>query len=509
MHLRRILLIVVLGVLGLPGAAGAQVASPTVQSFAAPTLTTVGVPLRDQATIVGGNAPTGTVTFQLFADGACSVPVFTSTTAVGSFPTATSDPYVTSAPGTYRWVARYNGDANNNPSAPTACDDPFETVVVNPGGAYVALTPARIEDTRTGAGGLAGPLGPGATAAVQVTGRGGVPATGVSAVVMNATVTQPTGQGYLTLYPGGSEQPVASNLNFTVGKTVPNLVAVKVGPDGRVNIFNSAGTTHIILDVVGYATDAPRGTAGRYDALDTARIADSRFNLGDAVRLGPGQSVDVTVAGRLGVPANAEAVVLNVAATQTTAASYLTIHPSGEPRPLASNLNWSPGDTVSNRVMTKVGGNGKVTIYNDSGATDIVIDLNGYYTDASSEGVVGMFTPREPVRILDTRTGLGGLGGPIAAGATVDVQVTGRGGLPAKDIRAAILNVTVTSAAAPGYLTIYRSGGMQRTTSDLNYAAGETRPNLVVARLGGNDGRIRVFSSATTHVIVDVAGYFS
>jgi hypothetical protein len=506
----RVLLAVAVLVLGFARPSVAQIATPTVQSFAQPALTTVGVPIRNTATIVGMAEPfTGTVTFQLFADATCSVPIFTSTNPVGPFPSATSDQYVTVVPGTYHWVARYNGNANNNPSLPSACDNPSATVIVAPGGAFVPLTPARIEDTRLGAGGLAGPFGPGATRQVQVTGRGGVPEAGVSAVVVNVTVTQPTGAGYLTLYPSGGAQPVASNLNFTAGRTIPNLAVVKVGPDGRINVFNSAGDTHVILDVTGYYADRPRGGAGQLNLLDPARIADSRFNIGGAVRLGPGASLDVTVAGQLSVPVSgAEAVVLNVAATETTATSYLTVHPSGEPRPLASNLNFVAGETVSNRVMTKLGANGKVTIYNDAGSTDIVVDLNGWYS-GSSENMVGMYAPKDPVRIVDTRLGVGAIPGPLPTGGTIDVQVTGQGGLPARDIRTVILNVTVTGPSAPGYLTLYRSGGMQPATSDLNYAEGETRANLAVVRVGGNDGRIRIFTSAQTHVVVDVAGYFS
>ena len=86
---------------------------------------------------------------------------------------------------------------------------------------------------------------------MSVTNIGGVPAT-AKAVVVNATVTEPTAAGYITVWPSNAPQPTASNLNFVPGQTVPNLVMVKVGTDGRVKIYNAAGQVHVVFDVVGY-----------------------------------------------------------------------------------------------------------------------------------------------------------------------------------------------------------------------------------------------------------------
>ena len=57
---------------------------------------------------------------------------------------------------------------------------------------------------------------------ITVTGRGGVPASGVGAVVLNVTAVAPTASSYMTVWPTGEPQPLASNLNFTPGQTVPN-----------------------------------------------------------------------------------------------------------------------------------------------------------------------------------------------------------------------------------------------------------------------------------------------
>jgi hypothetical protein len=67
-------------------------------------------------------------------------------------------------------------------------------------------------------------------------------------------VTNPTGAGFLTAWPSDAPRPTASDLNFVPGQTVPNLVVVKIGADGRVNLYNLTGTTDAVLDVVGYYT---------------------------------------------------------------------------------------------------------------------------------------------------------------------------------------------------------------------------------------------------------------
>ena len=79
-----------------------------------------------------------------------------------------------------------------------------------------------------------------------------MPASGVSAVVLNVTVTQPTASSFLTAWPAGAARPLASNLNFVPGQTVPNLVVVKAGAGGVVDLFNSTGSTHVVADVAGW-----------------------------------------------------------------------------------------------------------------------------------------------------------------------------------------------------------------------------------------------------------------
>lgn len=112
--------------------------------------------------------------------------------------------------------------------------------------------PARILDTRTGNGAPVAEVAPGTPISLQVTGRGAVPAAGVSAVVLNVTVTEPASGGWLAAWPAGEALPLVSNLNYVPGQTVPNLVFVKVGAGGKVNLHSSGGPVHVIADVAGY-----------------------------------------------------------------------------------------------------------------------------------------------------------------------------------------------------------------------------------------------------------------
>ncbi len=370
-------------------------------------------------------------------------------------------------------------------------------------GAFFPLTPSRILDTRTGNGAPLAPVGGGSTLALTVRGRGGVPATGVSAVVMNVTVTNPTAASHVIVWPNLEKRPTASNLNFVPGETVPNLVTIGVGSNGKVSLYLNAGSADLVADVVGYYGDGSGGGASgaRYQPLAPTRILDSRSGPGYTTPWGAGVTRDVTLAA---VPAGATAVVLNVTATNPTAAGFATVWSSSAPRPNpASNLNFVPGQTVPNLVTAPIGAAGKVKIYNSAGSTDFVADLVGYYgADATA-----LFTPVTPSRILDSRGGPG-YTTPWGPAVTRSLTVGGKASVPG-DATAAVMNVTVTDPTAAGFATVWPSGQTRpNPASNLNFVRGETVPNLVIVGIGANQ-KVGFFNSAgTTDMIADVVGYF-
>lgn len=118
-------------------------------------------------------------------------------------------------------------------------------------------------------------MGPGQSISVGVTGVGGVPATGVAAVMLNVTVTQPSAISYLTLYPTGASRPLASNLNFVAGQTVPNAVMAKVGTGGKISIYNAAGSAQVIADVSGWYADGSANSPPGGQYVSPRRLACS------------------------------------------------------------------------------------------------------------------------------------------------------------------------------------------------------------------------------------------
>ncbi|EQD29128.1 hypothetical protein B1A_20867, partial [mine drainage metagenome] len=255
---------------------------------------------------------------------------------------------------------------------------------------YNPVSPVRVCDTRKGnPSGLSGLQAQcnsdtpraGTSFGVTIAGVGGIPAN-ATAAILNVTAVNPVSPGYLSVYPAGSSVPDTSNVNFTSTITVANMVVVPLSASGAIDVLTSAAT-NVVVDVEGYFTT---GTGSRGETISPSRICDTRPGSGEPYAgqtLGPGSTLELVVGGVAGVPDTATAVVLNVTVTDTTASGYLTVYPAGAPRPVASNLNWNPGTTLANMVVARIGSSGRVSgsptvdIYNDSGSTDVVVDVEG------------------------------------------------------------------------------------------------------------------------------------
>ncbi len=365
------------------------------------------------------------------------------------------------------------------------------------GDRFNALTPNRILDSRSGIGTNVHQIGAGETVQLQVTGNGGVPA-GATAAVMNVTVTGASGDGYVIAYPCDQPKPDASNLNFISGQTIPNLISVRLSAAGKACLFASA-PAHLIGDVAGYYA-----TSGQlYTGLAPTRLLDTRSGLGttSAHLLNPGEIVSLQVSGRGGVAAGASSAVLNITVTQTGGSGWITVYPCGS-IPDASNLNYVQNLTIANLVYARLDANGRACLFTTT-PTQLIADVAGYF---STNGIA--FHPLQPSRILDTRTGVGTNGATtrVGAGSVIVVNVRGAGGTSSA-ATSAVLNVTVTSATGAGYLTIYPCDTVRPDSSNLNFSANQDIANLVNAQLSAT-GQTCIFSSADTHVVADVNGYF-
>ena len=111
---------------------------------------------------------------------------------------------------------------------------------------------------------------------VPVTGLGGVPATGVSAVVVNITVVSPSTDTYLAAYPG-TTLPEVSNINAGPGQIRTNLATVTISSSGQITLYNAAGDTDAIIDVMGYFSSAIGNPGGRFRTMSPTRMLDTRI----------------------------------------------------------------------------------------------------------------------------------------------------------------------------------------------------------------------------------------
>ena len=377
-------------------------------------------------------------------------------------------------------------------------------------GAFVSLKPARLLDTRGGS--LARPLNAGEVFNLKVNGRGGLPSSGVMAVVLNLTVTGPTRAGNIVAYPKGAAVPNASSLNFVAGDTRANLVTVPVSSDGWVSIRNAVGQTHVIADVQGYYVGSTTTTpAGAVDYFpDTPwRALDTRTDA-DVHALKPSTYVVQSVDYGTETP-NISALAINVTAVRPVAKGYLNAWNGDENAiPNTSNLNFAAGQTTSNMVLVPVthstGTSGQALVdfavgNASTGDVDVIIDVVGVYSKGDG---LRFRSAGSPKRIVDTRTGVG----TTTLGAATTRTVTAPSTVANSSTIALVTNTTAVKPTAATYLTLWETGTTRSAASNLNPAAGQTVANMAMVGLS-ELYKFNIYNNAgTTDVIVDVAGRF-
>ncbi|MGD9702312.1 MAG: hypothetical protein AB7Q42_00805 [Acidimicrobiia bacterium] len=203
------------------------------------------------------------------------------------------------------------------------------------------------------------------------------------AAILSVTVTEPTLAGYATAYPCGTPPPLAANLNFVAGATVPNMAVVAPGADRKVCVVTSQ-PAHVVVDVIG----AFSGTAP-VSMRTPVRLLDTR----ETSRLAAGDTVQVRITGGVDQPAVATGAFLNITAVDTLGPGFLTAYPCGGPFPPTSTLNTMPASTIANFALVGPGDGGMACV-TTSVETDIVVDLSGW-TDG--------FHAVTAFRALDTR----------------------------------------------------------------------------------------------------------
>ncbi|MGE0886858.1 MAG: Ig domain-containing protein [Blastocatellales bacterium] len=211
------------------------------------------------------------------------------------------------------------------------------------------------------------------------------------AIVGNATVVQPTGNGFITLWPDGQARPPVSNLNFVTGQVVPNAFTVGLGASGEFRTFSSSNT-NFIVDITGYyspsATDA-NGAGLLYSPLSKPiRLFDTRATIPgfpaceylNQALVANGELVKSahTTCDGVTIPATAAAIVGNATVVQPAGNGFITLWPDGQARPPVSNLNYVTGQVVPNAFTVGLNASGNFRTYSFAG-TNFIVDVTGYF----------------------------------------------------------------------------------------------------------------------------------
>jgi hypothetical protein len=250
-----------------------------------------------------------------------------------------------------------------------------------------AIAPRRVWDSRT----AGRPLDVRGTTVVVVGGT--VPAT-ARAVIANLTTVGASASGLpLLSWPAGAPRPSTSNGNTVRGVPVATQVVVGIGTGGRVALATGSGTTHLVLDVVGYLA-GPRSQAtaadGQLRSVAPLRLVDTRTT---GVPLASGQRLVQQVTGRAGVPRDASAALVTITSVPGTKnTGTLVVVGNGEGRPPTSDLNARVDVPVARQVITRLGIDGGIAVVRTGGTGHVIVDLVGYVSSVPAPVAVGPTT---------------------------------------------------------------------------------------------------------------------
>ncbi len=247
---------------------------------------------------------------------------------------------------------------------------------------FYPLNPCRVFDTRNAAGSLGGPWMPGGTTRTfPITlSPCGVPP---SARAYSLNVTAVPGGGllsYLTAFPTGTAQPLASTLNAPGGAITANADIVRAGTNGNVDIFVT-DSTNVVADINGVFAPAGQPGALLYHPYGPCRLLDTRDPAGPfgSPALTNSTRNFALLANHCGLPPDVEAVSVNVTVVPRGALNYLTLWPSGQSMPTVSTLNALNGLITSNAAIVPLGADGSLNIF-ANGSADVIVDLNGFFS---------------------------------------------------------------------------------------------------------------------------------
>jgi DNA-binding beta-propeller fold protein YncE len=376
-----------------------------------------------------------------------------------------------------------------------------------------AVTPCRLVDTRQTGGPIAGGTYRTFNLPQLASTNNCASLSTAAATSLNVTLVPKNGMpvSYLTIWAAPQIQPVVSTMNSLDGRTKANAAIVPAGVSGEVNVYVT-NTADVVLDLDGYFSPASAQTLQFYP-LTPCRVADTRkttFPQGlGTPHLSAGVARDFPVLESTCIPqnVNAAAYSFNVTAIPYPALEdplyYLELWPTGsEPQNPVSTLNNATGTYVANAAIVQAGTGGEITAY-ASNATDLAIDIDGYFA-ASGSGGLSLY-PTNPCRVFDSRKI--GSGQPFTGTLNPPIDVVDSAcGVPGT-AQAYVFNATVVPSGYMGYLTLWPDSEGQPVVSTLNAADAMVTSNMAV--VPNANGKIDAYADGLTQLVLDISGYFA
>jgi hypothetical protein len=359
-------------------------------------------------------------------------------------------------------------------------------------GRYFPLHPTTLVNSSTGLG-LDHPvvLGAGDKLKVPVLGAAGVPASGVSAVALSVTARCPTARGAIDVWPTNTPATGGRSVELRPHRTTQGTVVVAPGDGGAVTVANHAGLTAVAIAVVGYYTsDTTKGSG-------LVPVAPTRV-YGAATTLPVGQTISVDASGVPGWSSNAHAVVVNVHRFSGGSGGRLTLWAPGTAKPSVATVSFGDGGQSARRVVVPIAANGTFNAVVDRAGNALAFDVSGFMTSdpASSD-----LHPVVPHRLKAAST-------KLSAGSAVRVAVGGHHNVPPNGVTAVLLQVVAGRPTRHTSLTAWPAGSPRPSLPDVSTGRHTSANNLVVVPLGSN-GSVRIYNArGTTHLRVDVVGWY-
>jgi hypothetical protein len=379
---------------------------------------------------------------------------------------------------------------------------------------FISIPPCRVVDTRdaTKPAGFGPPslVGEASRSFTLPNGPCGIPAT-AQAYSLNVTVVPQGELGYLTVWPTGQSQPLASTLNSLDGEVQANAAIVAGGTGGAISVF-ATNNTDLVLDINGYFVANTVSSALGFYPMAPCRLVDTRPGAPSTIITGAlvgGTSTTLPIVSGTytgssplpcDVPATAQAYSLNFTLIPPGPVGYLTVYPTGEALPTVSTLNDPTGAVQANAAIAPAGTGGSINAFVTQ-TTDLVVDINGYFAPVGA-GALSLYA-LPPCRVLDTRNPAGAP--PFEGTINVNVLGSGCGGTSAAE--AYVFNATVVPDGFLGYLTLWPQGSAQPLASTLNAYAGAVTSNMAIVPTSNTE--ISAFATSNTYLVLDLFGYFA